>query len=74
MAIGVDHVGQHLVDHRVAEVGVEQSRQTADAQVEPEQLGVVRRGARALPVKLPELGQRQRKDLERDGAAGDQRR
>ena len=46
----------------------------ADAQVEPEQLGVVGRRAGTLPVQVAELGQRQRKHLQRDVAAGDQRR
>ena len=71
---GADHVRQHLVDHQVAQVGVEQSGQAADAQVEPEQLGVVGRRAGTLPVQLAELGQRQREHLQRGVAAGDQGR
>ena len=71
---GADHVRQHLVDHEIAQVGVEQPGETADAQVEPEQLGVLGRFAGTLPVQVAELGQREGEDLQRDVAAGDERR
>lgn len=71
---GADDVGEHLLDHQVAQIGVQQSRQSAEAQVVAEQFRRLRRCAGCagtLPVQLFELGQGEGEYLQRHVAPGD---